>query len=64
MRSLLRDIEIDLQDHHYMVKREHQLKAFITVGCCVSAVVATIYPHLNVHAMVLTVATNVVWVWS
>ena len=64
MRKIIHDLELDIHDHHYMVNREHQIKAVVTVGCVVSAMVSVMYPNLQMHAVVMTITTNIIWIWS
>jgi hypothetical protein len=64
MRSIIHDIEFDIHDHHYMVRREHQIKSVVTVGCVISAITSVMWPQLQLHAVMLTITTNVIWIWS
>ena len=64
MRNIIHDIEFDMHDHHYLVRREHQIKGVVTIGCVISAVVSVMFPNLQVHAVVRTITTNIIWIWS
>ncbi len=49
---------------HVHLQRRHYIKLFITFGCITSSVLYLIHPHMQTHATILAVATNIIWVWA
>lgn len=51
-------------EHHHRLTRHRRYQIVITVGICVSTVIAIAAPHMSLQATMISLAVNFAWIWE
>lgn len=50
--------------HAPHLQRQHYTKITVTTGCLLSSCLCAMFPGLETQAIVISVVTNIFWIWS